>query len=233
MAFNWRKSPKRTHIEVIEEILDPKGAKILDVGCGLGQITRALTKLGADVIGIDPNQNQLKRARAAEAVRNEIYLEGTAQDLPFDNQSVDIILFFNSFHHIPRYAFAAAIEESHRVLRPKGKLYFAEPIADGPQFELGRLINDETEIRAHAYKNILTVPEKGFKAIMELIYVTESRHENYESYKTNSISIDPARAAIFTKNNLEIRKKFEKFSKNKGGFYTFKNPIRGNLFTRL
>ncbi len=233
MEFDWQKSPKRTHIEIIEGMFDPKGAKILDIGCGAGHIARALTKMGAEVIGVDPNQNQLKRARTAEAIRNETYLEGSAQDLPLYNQSMDIILFFNSFHHIPSYAFATAIEESHRVLRPGGKLFFAEPIADGPQFELGRLVNDETEIRALAYKNILAVPEKGFKEIMEFIYVTENRHKNFESYKTNSISINPARAAIFKKNNTEIRKKFNKFSENKHGFYTFKNPIRGNLFTRL
>jgi len=229
----WQNSPERSHIEITEELLDPLGARIIDVGCGAGQITRALAKMGAEVIGIDPSTRQLKRARSEPPLGNEIYIKGTAENLPFDDQSVDIILFFNSFHHVPKNEYPRALQETYRVLRPGGQLLFAEPIADGPQFELSKLINDETDIRALAYEYILTVPSKGFKEITELIYITENQHKDFESFKTNSISINPTRSEIFEKQDKALRKKFNELSKKKQGFYTFLNPIRGNLFSRI
>ena len=233
MIPEWQNSPKRSHIEITEELLDPLGATIIDVGCGTGQITRALTKIGARVIGIDPSTRQLERARSEPSLGNEVYIKGTAENLPFDNQSIDIILFFNSFHHVPKHNYSRTLIESHRVLRPGGKLFFAEPIADGPQFELSKLINDETNIRALAYECILTLPSKGFEEITELIYIAENQHKDFESFKTNSISINSTRAEIFEKHDKELRTKFNKLSKKKQGIYTFLNPIRGNLFSRI
>jgi ubiquinone/menaquinone biosynthesis C-methylase UbiE len=233
MIPNWQGSTKRSHIDIIKELLNPKGNQIIDIGCGAGHMTRALTQMGATVIGIDPGKRQLDRAREVEPVGSETYLEAIAEDLPFKNQTIDIALFFNSFHHIPEVGFAIAIEEAHRVLKPGGKLYFAEPIADGPQFELSRLINDETEIRALAYQSILTTPEKGFKRLSEITYITENRHKNFASFKINSTSINPARDAIFEKHDSEIRNIFEELSIKDKGEYVFDHPIRGNLFERL
>ena len=232
-SSDWHSSPKRSHADIIKKLLEPNGAKTIDVGCGAGKITRLLTEMGAEVTGIDPGERQLARARAATPVGNETFVEGVAENLPFDDQSMDIVLFFNSFHHIPKNDLAAAIKETHRVLRPGGKLYFAEPVADGPQFEMSRLINDETEIRAFAYGVIKSVPENGFKTITEITYITENRHENFESFKTNSTSINPARDAIFEKYDQEIREQFERFSRKENGQYIFDLPIRGNLFARL
>jgi ubiquinone/menaquinone biosynthesis C-methylase UbiE len=233
MTLDWQGSAKRSHADVIKEFLDPAGAKVIDIGCGAGHITRALTRMGAEVVGIDPGERQLERARSAEPVGGEVYLKGIAEDLPFENQTIDIVLFFNSFHHVPKAGFSAAIEESERVLKPGGKLYFAEPIADGPQFELSRLINDETEIRNLAYISIQKAAEKGFKALSEFTYITENRHKDFESFKTNSTSINPARDAIFEQHDAEIRKIFEGLSIKDKGDYVFNHPIRGNLFQRL
>ena len=192
-----------------------------------------MTEMGAEVTGIDPGERQLERARAATPAGNETFIEGVAENLPIEDQSLDIVLFFNSFHHIPKTELTAAIEEAHRALRSGGKLYFAEPIADGPQFEMSRLINDETEIRAFAYEVIKTVPDYGFKAISEITYITENRHQTFESFKINSTSINPARDALFEKYDQEIRERFERFSRHENGQYIFEVPIRGNLFERI
>ncbi len=229
----WRNSPKRSHKDVILELLKPHGARIIDIGCGRGKITRLLTELGADVVGIDPGERQLEHARAIPPVGGETFLEGIAESLPFDDQSIDIALFFNSFHHVPQTSFRAAIEEAHRVLRPQGKLYFAEPIADGPEFELSQLINDETLIRGLAYECIQSVPEQGFKTLSELTYIVESQHKNFAAFKTHSTSIDPKRDAIFEQFDKEIRELFERLSKKNKDSYGFSSPIRVNLFERL
>jgi len=232
MYLIWQNKAVRTHVEVLTKTLEPLNAEIIDVGCGAGHITRALSNMGAKVIGLDPGKRQLERARAEKPAGNEVYIEGIAEDLPFDDHSRDIILFFNSFHHIPESKFFDATRESHRVLRPRGKLFFAEPIADGPQFELSRLINDESEIRALAYQTILDIPNNGFQEILELTYITENRYKNFESFRFNSISINPAREKIFDEYETEIRGRFEKHSTKNQGYFIFQNPIRVNLFER-
>ena len=142
-------------------------------------------------------------------------------------------LFCNSFHHVPRANFDIAIEEARRVLRPGGKLYFSEPIADGPQFELSRLINDETEVRAFAYEKIINISQTGFHAISEVIYVTENKYKNFDAFRANSTSINPARDVIF-KNNLDaIKTAFEENAIQADSHYVFRNPVRANLFERL
>lgn len=224
--------PKRSHAVVLKELLEPGDAKIIDVGCGAGKVTRLLAEMGAEAIGIDPSERQLQRARAEPPISNETFIEGVAEDLPFDDQSIDIVLFFNSFHHVPKESFGAAIIEAHRVLKPGGKLYFAEPIAAGPQFELGRLINDETEIRELAYQSIQSTPQMGFEDVVETIYITESHHKNFESFKLNSTSINPARDAIFEQHDAKIRQRFKEVSTKLEGEYAFEQPIRGNLFKR-
>jgi ubiquinone/menaquinone biosynthesis C-methylase UbiE len=233
MASSWHTSSRQSHLNIIQELLDPVGKKIIDIGCGAGQITRALTKIGAEVTGIDPGKRQLERARAEEPVGDETYLEGVAENLPFDSKSIDIALFFNSFHHVRQEGFSLAIEESHRVLKPGGKLYFAEPIANGPQFELSRLINDETEIRSLAYESILTSANKGFTAISEITYITENKHKDFDTFKINSMSINPARDVIFQKYGQEIKEVFERIGIKNQGFYVFDNPVRGNLYERI
>ena len=229
----WQNSTIRSHLDVIIDLLSPEGLKIVDIGCGAGKITRALSQIGAYVTGIDPGERQLKLARSTEVIGNERFLEGTAEKLPLDDKSMDIALFCNSFHHVPRDNFDIAIEEAHRVLKPGGNLYFSEPIADGPQFELSRLINDETEVRALAYKKIINIQQTDFQAISEVTYITENKYKNFDSFRANSTSINPARDLIFKDNLDAIKAAFEENAIQADSHYVFKNPVRGNLFERL
>lgn len=57
--------PRRKHREVIEELLALDGARVADIGCGDGALTRLMTRLGARVTGVEPSADQLARARAA------------------------------------------------------------------------------------------------------------------------------------------------------------------------
>ncbi len=50
---------RRKHREVIEELLELDGARVADIGCGDGALTRLMTRLGARVTGIDPSEGQL------------------------------------------------------------------------------------------------------------------------------------------------------------------------------
>lgn len=94
--------------------------KILDVGCGDGQIARALAQQGSEVLGIDPTQLHIDIAN--ERAGGPTYLLGGATKLPAENESMDAVIACLVFEHIDEMD--AAVAEVARVLRPGGQFSF-------------------------------------------------------------------------------------------------------------
>lgn len=95
-------------------------ARILDVGCGEGQISRAVAAGGARVVGIDPTQRNIDVAR--ERGGGPDYELASADDLPFGDRSFDAVVACLVFEHID--SLDAAIAEVSRVLVPGGRFAF-------------------------------------------------------------------------------------------------------------
>jgi ubiquinone/menaquinone biosynthesis C-methylase UbiE len=222
-------APLRTHEEVISSYLDLAGKHVLDVGCGDGRFTRAMTEMGATVIGIDPGERQLAKARAAEKTGSEIYVEGTADELPVEGQSVDVVFFFNSLHHVPVDRMRQALTESRRALKTGGTLYIAEPLAQGPQFELSRPFSDETVVRAEAYEVIKSAAAAGFRHEHETLYTADVSIADFESFRENSTSIDPAREAYFQAHDEALRQRFEDQAEERADGWHFPQYMRVNV----
>ena len=223
----------RNHQDVMAELVPLDGARVLDIGCGNGRITRLIAGLGAHVIGIDPGQSQLEKARALEPVNDETYVMGVAENLPVDDASVDVVFFFNSLHHVPVPAMDAALDEARRALKPDGWLFIAEPLAEGPQFAMQQPLSDETEVRALAYAAIGRATERGFAAAGESRYTADGKHKDYESFRDGSISISPARAKLFAERDGEMRARFERYGEKRADGWHFASPIRVNLLRKI
>ncbi|HET9076938.1 MAG TPA: class I SAM-dependent methyltransferase [Acidimicrobiales bacterium] len=97
-------------------------SRVLDVGCGEGQVGRLAARLpGVElVVGVDPTAAQVAEARA----RGGGVLVGRcdASALPFSGKSFDAVVACLVFEHIE--AVDAAISELGRVLRPGGRFLF-------------------------------------------------------------------------------------------------------------
>lgn len=94
--------------------------KILDVGCGDGQIARALATQGSDVLGIDPTELHIAIAR--ERAGGPRYELGSALKLPVDDASQDAVVACLVFEHIDEVD--KALAEVSRVLKPGGQFSF-------------------------------------------------------------------------------------------------------------
>ena len=94
--------------------------RVLDVGTGDGQIARALTGAGCQVVGVDPTTNQI--TVAAHRGGGPRYVQAGAAALPFASASFDAVLACLVFEHIDDVD--AAIGEVARVLRPGGRFSF-------------------------------------------------------------------------------------------------------------
>ena len=104
----------------------PPDSLAVDVGCGAGvQAFRLAAHFGLRVVGIDPVQRHLDRARETrrgepEAVASRVSFErGTADRIPLRDATVDLVWCRDSLPHVP--SLASAYREFARVLRPGGR----------------------------------------------------------------------------------------------------------------
>jgi ubiquinone/menaquinone biosynthesis C-methylase UbiE len=223
--------PRMTLIQALEGIVEPAGKTIIDVGCGDGALVRHFTKSGARAIGIEVSEGQLARA-LAQAGEGEAYQVASGEALPFADGSADAILYMKSFHHLPIAAMPAALLEAARVLAPGGKLVAVEPLPEGSFFQLTRLIEDETEVRAAAYAT-LTSPPPPLKPEREFFYDSAVRAPNAERVLQMMASVEPARRARVAKAEAEIRRRFEALAQEDAEGHYFIAPMRCNVLVKV
>jgi SAM-dependent methyltransferase len=94
--------------------------RVIDIGCGDGQISRLAARLGADVVGVDPTWNQIRIA--AERGGGPVFTRSCAAALPFADASFDAAVACLVFEHIRDVD--DAIREVARVLVPGGRFCF-------------------------------------------------------------------------------------------------------------
>jgi SAM-dependent methyltransferase len=91
---------------------------LLDAGCGSGLFSSLAIESGAEVTGIDAAPGLLELARRRNPQNN--FMEEDLEDLPFPEDSFDVVTGFNSFQYAGD--FEKALLEAKRVLRPGGQL---------------------------------------------------------------------------------------------------------------
>ena len=94
--------------------------KVLDLGCGDGQIARALAAQGSDVLGVDPTQLHIDVA--IKRGGGPRYVLGGATKIPADDNSFDAVVACLVFEHIDQMD--EAMTEVARVLKPNGQFSF-------------------------------------------------------------------------------------------------------------
>ena len=93
--------------------------RVLDVGCGDGQVSRLAAGLGAQVVGIDPTWNCVS---VANQRGGGVFARAGAAQLPFADATFDAVVACLVFEHIRDVD--AAIAEVGRVLQPGGRFCF-------------------------------------------------------------------------------------------------------------
>lgn len=99
------------------------GFKVLDCGCGIGTLTLDIAKLvyPGEVIGIDIDEKQLTSAREkvkSEKVANIQFNQVNVQNLPYKNETFDVIIAHTLLIHLPNPL--GIIKEFYNLLKPGG-----------------------------------------------------------------------------------------------------------------
>lgn len=108
----------------VEAARTPARARVLDVGCGAGEITSEIARAGFDVVGIDVAEEPLRRARARDP-QLDVRLVATDGEWPLADASFDAVWAGETLEHV--LDTAAWLTQVRRVLRSGGTLVLSTP----------------------------------------------------------------------------------------------------------
>src|ERR1700684_1475416 len=151
------------------------GERVLDLGCGSGWATRLLARLVGDgpegfgqVVGLDVSDEMVRQAReASKDFENILYVWGSAQQIPWEENFFDKVLSVESFYYYPDQD--RALMELFRVMAPRGRLYILINLYRDNQYSLQWVdkfkvpvhVRSEGEyielLKKHAFENIEAV----------------------------------------------------------------------------
>ncbi|MBN3758132.1 class I SAM-dependent methyltransferase [Paraburkholderia sp. Tr-20389] len=152
----------------LENDLALGAAKVaVDLGAGTGKFTPRLVETGAQVIAIEPVAQMREKLKAA--LPQVDVREGTAQQLPLGDASVDAVLCAQSFHW---FASREALAEIRRVLKPGGHLGLVWNVRDARVpwvAQLDAIVNarEGDAPRYHTGEWRHAFPAEGFSALEE------------------------------------------------------------------
>jgi 2-polyprenyl-3-methyl-5-hydroxy-6-metoxy-1,4-benzoquinol methylase len=114
------------------------GTRVLEVGCGTGALTEYLAKTGAEIVATDLFDQFLDIAKKKIAAPNVIFQVANAEKMTdFADGSFDAVCGLSILHHLNLELTLPAI---YRILKPGGRLAFAEPNMMNPQIALQKNI---------------------------------------------------------------------------------------------
>lgn len=118
------------HRQLVEQAKLAKGQRVLEVGCGTGNLALLVKSIHPDVevVGMDPDPKALARAIAkARQRRLDVRFElGFADATGSPDRAFDAVFSAFMFHHLKPDEKAASLQEIRRVLRTGGRLHLLD-----------------------------------------------------------------------------------------------------------
>ncbi len=149
------------------------GLKILEIGCGDGDITRSLAAECAHITAVDTDQTKLQQARRTITMPHITFLHADDEEQLVRNGPYDVAVYTLSLHHIPAACMQKHLLQTAHRLKSKAPILVVEPGESGSfmtiKKEFGAGSGDESELCQAAFQAMTTLP--GFT--MDLQYSFE------------------------------------------------------------
>lgn len=210
-------------IKFIEKVAGGfKNKKILEIGCGCGEGSVYFATRGAMATATDLSPGMVKLAQNV-AKYHSVEIEGvacSADKLPFEDKSFDIVYAANILHHVD---IESALDEAKRVLKPGGYFISWDPIKYNPVINIYRKLasgvrtEDEHPIDLSYIKNMkkrfVKVKYRGFWLATCLIFVkyffvdkvNPSKERYWKKIVDDAESLEPMYAKLENIDNFILR----------------------------
>lgn len=219
--------------EIFESRLPLDNKNILELGCGSANLTRliATTGDGRKVIATEVDQIQHEKNLLINDLSNVEFKLAGSENIPENDNSIDIIFMFKSLHHVPLNIMDKALQEARRVLKPSGLVYISEPIYDSDFNEILKLFHDEELVRQHAFNAIKkAVDNKAFSLVDEIFFNSPVTFDSFEQFEENIIGATHTEHHLPNDLYAKVKQKFDHYYKINNG--TFLTPNRIDILTK-
>lgn len=130
--LSWKRS-QDFYDDMVLEIGNLKGKKLLEIGCGYSLFLAICKQKGINAVGIEPAtqefyQHTLKISREVlkrSGIKTNIVKKGIGEDIPFKKDTFDAVVSLYTLEHVQNMK--KVLQESLRVLKPQGYIYMIVP----------------------------------------------------------------------------------------------------------
>ncbi len=141
-VWNWaspagRQRASRRAALIIQTAKLKPGMRILEIGCGTGLFTRAFAAIGCQVDAIDVSPDLLAHTASKQIPGDVTFSLDDAEALSYEDDMFDAVVGSSILHHLD---VSKSLAEMFRVLKPGGRIAFAEPNMMNPQIAMQRKI---------------------------------------------------------------------------------------------
>lgn len=166
---------------------DLSGLRVLDYGCGSGQLGIYLALLGANVDGFDLSPKGIEVANwAAKRYGLECsFRTMDAEDLDYPDQYFDLVIGFGVLHHVIKYPGSAL--QLNRILKKGSRAIFHETLWDNPLINFVRRWTTEAEDAGDSH-----LTERGIREFGES-FATVEIHKRHILYMLKRLAALPDR----------------------------------------
>lgn len=206
------------------------GARVLELGCGTADKTRAIAGKGrvASLLALEVDRIQHARNLLVDDLPTVRFGFGGAEDIPVDDASVDIVFLFKSLHHVPADLLDQAFSEMHRVLAPGGLVYISEPVFGGAYNEILRLFHDEETVRAGAFAATRRAVAGGrFGLVSQTFFLAPVRYRDVAAFEGKVLNVTHTTHRLSPALLEQVREKFKAHVGPEGA--RFEAPFRVDL----
>jgi ubiquinone/menaquinone biosynthesis C-methylase UbiE len=218
---------------IYHRLLALDGKHILELGCGSAAITRDIATSGADrkITALEVDRIAHAQNLQIRDLPNVTFGLAGAEDIPLEDESVDVVFMFKSLHHVPVELMDQSMREIRRVLKTGGLVYISEPVFAGDFNEILRLFHDERKVREAAFGAVKKAVDEGlFSLVEETFFNSPMQFESFADFENRIIK------ATHTEHRLDeelyhlVRQRFEAHVDDEGAHFLM--PVRVDLLKK-
>ena len=205
-------------------------ANILELGCGMADLTRKIATAGTDrcITAMEVDDIQHAKNMQVDDLPNVRFVAGGAENIPAADHSYDIVFMFKSLHHVPVACMDKALDEIRRVLKPGGRAYISEPIFAGDFNDILSLFHDEEQVRKAAFAAVKkAVDEERFALIDEVFFLAPMHFADFSEFKQKVIGVTHSHHQLSDEIYRQVKQAFSAKMTDDGA--NFQMPVRVDL----